>query len=309
MPSNVLFQYATKLVCGNSNGKILAPGVYFTAVNVHNPTYTTVDFRVKVAVALPGLQPGPISEFRHAKLGPDEALEIDCPDIFNREIFKFPEPVSRRFIKGFVVIESKVELDVVAVYTAAGREKFVETLHTERVPARQLRAGAEEVCVDFELPLTLGTQYGAPAGHHPGDIIFTSNGIPVSVHEFEFIRGDRFFNVATIALVPYPYGAGQSISPNNINLEFDFSGLGFTPTKVSFEFQNHGGHQNLSINGSEVFKGDLSSAPSPMGGVDISVSPTPAEPGTTGTVTLTGPVEKLRVGGQQFYIDNVCARE
>jgi hypothetical protein len=32
------------------------------------------------------------------------------------------------------------EIVVVAVYTAAGREEFVETLHTERVPARR-RAG------------------------------------------------------------------------------------------------------------------------------------------------------------------------
>lgn len=37
-------------------------------------------------------------------------------------------------LKGFVVIESPLELDVVAVYTAGGAQ--VETLHTERVPAR-----------------------------------------------------------------------------------------------------------------------------------------------------------------------------
>ena len=39
-------------------------------------------FAVKIAVALPGLKPGPVSKFYDAKLGPDEALEIDCPDIF-----------------------------------------------------------------------------------------------------------------------------------------------------------------------------------------------------------------------------------
>jgi hypothetical protein len=136
-----MFQYAAKLICGKSDGKILAPGVYFTAVNVHNPTYTTIGLRAKVAVALPGLKPGPVSEFYDARLGPDEALEIDCPDIFNPEIFKFREPRRRGFIKGFVVIESNIELDVVAVYTALGSEKSIETLHTERVPARRLVAG------------------------------------------------------------------------------------------------------------------------------------------------------------------------
>jgi hypothetical protein len=132
-----IFQYATKFVCGKSAGEVVAPGVYFTAVNVHNPTDTAVGLRVKVAVALPGLQPGPVSQFYDAKLEPDEALEIDCPDISNPEIFKFEKPIKAGFLKGFVVIESNVELDVVAVYTAAGREKLVETLHTERVPARQ----------------------------------------------------------------------------------------------------------------------------------------------------------------------------
>lgn len=40
--------------------------------------------------------------------------------------------------EGFVVIESGVELDVVAVYTAAGMDGEVRTLHTERVPPRAI---------------------------------------------------------------------------------------------------------------------------------------------------------------------------
>ena len=69
-------------MCGKSVGEIVAPGVYYTAINVHNPTNEEVRFRKKVAVALPGEQPGPVSEFSEAKLGPDQAFEIDCPDIF-----------------------------------------------------------------------------------------------------------------------------------------------------------------------------------------------------------------------------------
>jgi len=42
------------------------------------------------------------------------------------------------FLKGFVVIESGLELDVVAVYTAAPERGQVVALHTERVPARRL---------------------------------------------------------------------------------------------------------------------------------------------------------------------------
>jgi hypothetical protein len=129
-----IFQYAAKFVCGKSAGKVVAPGVYFTAVNIHNPTYTTIRFRVKIAVAEPGLKPGPVSKFHDAELGPDEALEIDCPDIS-----KLAE-TKTDFLKGFVVIESEVELDVVAVYTAAGKDGQVETLHTERVSPRRRKA-------------------------------------------------------------------------------------------------------------------------------------------------------------------------
>ncbi len=147
----VIFQYAAKFVCGTSKGQVVAPGQYFTAINVHNPTYAPVRLRAKLAVALPGLKPGPVSGFVKATLGPDEALEIDCPDIFNPKIFPHT-PAKAEFLKGFVVIESEVELAVVAVYTAAGSERQVESIHTERVPARSRKAGASEASVGFEPP-------------------------------------------------------------------------------------------------------------------------------------------------------------
>jgi hypothetical protein len=90
MPNQVRLQYAVKLICGKSDGKILAPGVYFTAVNVHNPTYTAVGFRVKVAAALPGLQPGPISEFRDAKLGQMRPWKLTARTFLTRKFLSFP---------------------------------------------------------------------------------------------------------------------------------------------------------------------------------------------------------------------------
>jgi hypothetical protein len=117
----------------------VAPGEYWTAINVHNPTSEGIEFRKKVAVALPGEQPGPISQFEDAKLGPDEALEIDRENIFKHAEFR------DEFLKGYVVIESKVRLDVVAVYTAAGNDNMVRTLHTERVCARGLEVGLPDL--------------------------------------------------------------------------------------------------------------------------------------------------------------------
>jgi CARDB protein len=143
------FQYAAKFVCGKPGADELAPGVYFTAINVHNPTEADVRLRKKIAIAGRREEPGPVSDFFDARLGPDQALEIDCPDIREHA------PVRDDFLKGFVVIESEVELDVVAVYTAAGGSGQVETIHTERVEPRRAQAGLPDL-IPFAEP---GTEF------------------------------------------------------------------------------------------------------------------------------------------------------
>src|SRR6266540_2555013 len=115
----IQFQYAAKVIVGRSAGEVAAPGEYWTAVNVHNPSSRLVRFPVKVAVALPE-HPGVVSPLRLMRLGPDEALEIDRDYII--------KVAGARFVKGFVVIETPVELDVVSVYTAAGNDQTVEPL-------------------------------------------------------------------------------------------------------------------------------------------------------------------------------------
>lgn len=140
---NIIFEYAAKFVCGKSDGTVVAPGEYWTAINVHNPTTVPISFRKKFAIALPHERPGPVSPFFDAKLGPDEALEIDREDIFGH-IFGNTE-YRADFLKGFVVIQSDIELDVVAVYTAAGEDGQVETFHTERVSPRRQQVGLPDL--------------------------------------------------------------------------------------------------------------------------------------------------------------------
>jgi hypothetical protein len=54
-----LLQYRVKFICGPSDGKTLALGNYFTAINLHNPIEDEfakpISFRMKFAPALPGL--------------------------------------------------------------------------------------------------------------------------------------------------------------------------------------------------------------------------------------------------------------
>jgi len=149
-------QYAAKLVTGipgKDNQGIVAPGTYFTAINVHNPsTCKTVTFRWKVAVARPAGQPfGVITRFQTITLRPDQAVEIDSPNVA-RALGLGPTV----FVKGYVVLESPCELDVVAVYTAGaptptGQAGNVAVFDTERVPARRIAA-----CHDLNQDLSTG---------------------------------------------------------------------------------------------------------------------------------------------------------
>ena len=131
------FQYAAKFVCGrvgaSPNLPPVAPGFYYTAINVHNPAAQEINkLRKKFAIALPGEKVGKISGFFTMDLKADEAMEIDCPDIL-----KHLDMPQGQFVKGFAVIQSARELDVVSVYTAANSPTGpITTMALERVPKR-----------------------------------------------------------------------------------------------------------------------------------------------------------------------------
>jgi hypothetical protein len=128
-----ILQYAAKFVCGEAEDESgLAEGRYFTAINVHNPLEKAVAFHKKIAFALPEEKSGPVSKFFDAKLGPDGAFQMDCKEIRRMSQAK------GGFFEGFVVIESEIELDVVAVYSAAGAVRRVETLELERLLPRRV---------------------------------------------------------------------------------------------------------------------------------------------------------------------------
>ena len=123
--------YAAKFVCGKSDEKIASPGQYFTMINVHNASPSRKAAYVKrFAIALPGEKPGPVTRFFLGVLGPDEAMTIDCENIYMHT-----QVPSGQFLEGFAVIYAFSELDVVSVYTAGHSE--VETVHTERAPLRR----------------------------------------------------------------------------------------------------------------------------------------------------------------------------
>ncbi len=201
-----IFQYAVKFMCGKS-AEVVAPGAYFTAINVHNPTNEAIHFRKKVAVALPGEQPGPVSGFSDSKLGPDQALEIDC-----RDIRRYAH-TEAEFLKGFVVIESDVALDVVAVYTAAGIEGQVVTIHTERVAPRRSVGLPDLVPVPDPRP-EFGFCKRVEQGPNKGKLVVTVKNqgnadAPPSMTKVIFARGGSF-DLPTPAI---PAGGSVDLPP------------------------------------------------------------------------------------------------
>jgi hypothetical protein len=134
-------QYSAKFLCGQTDeeeaehGKGMAAyGMYFTVVNLHNPSEIEVVAKMKVATTKPNGQPGDVSPFHSIQLGGDQALAVGCSEI--RDLAKAPPG----FLDGFLVVESDFSLDVVAVYTGS-QKGLVETFGIERIGERKMNSG------------------------------------------------------------------------------------------------------------------------------------------------------------------------
>lgn len=165
-------------------------------------------------------------------------------------------------------------------------------------------------CVYFNVP-ALGAVFGPPIP--PGTTVWVENGIPVSINRFLWTTGTWAYGQLTIELPPagYTLAAGKTGHTNNINTGYDFTGLGFAVTYVKFHALQLGGYDNLSINGSPIWVGPLPSHPPAIAGIGIASAWAPVPGGVQGSVALTGstanPIKKLLVGGQELWLDTVCA--
>ena len=126
------YQYAAKFICmadipGTSQQSAgLLPGLYQTAVNIHNPGKSTARIRMKLASGA-GITP-----WKGAGLKYDEVTQVNCAQVQD-----FGVAFTHGF-EGFLVIESTVSLDVVAVYTAAAVRGQVSSIDVEAVRERKI---------------------------------------------------------------------------------------------------------------------------------------------------------------------------
>jgi hypothetical protein len=170
---------------------------------------------------------------------------------------------------------------------------------------------ADHVCIDFGPPLNPGMVAGTPAGNGPDSVLFSRQGIAVSMHPFRLIGGGTVFNYGRIVGTNPPprlglaqIGEGSTAWLDNLLLGFDFRRIGFTPRQVTFEFADLGGFENFSVNRSTpVFVGELTAAPCAPG-ITCTFE---VDPDGRGTATLVGPVTEVKIGGQELFLDTVCA--
>ena len=125
------YQYAVKVICtadipGTSQtSSSVLPGVYQTAVNIHNPSIEKTRYRVKLVVAEPSI-------FFNDSLEPNHGTRWDC-DRIRHAFGPFIHGV-----EGFLVIESNNSLDVTAVYTAGKIGGQVVSIDVEQIRERLL---------------------------------------------------------------------------------------------------------------------------------------------------------------------------
>lgn len=136
----VWYQYAAQFTCGqNFDGSDRAvPATYATAINVHNPHRTEVIIRKHVALTYPPevQTPGEVSTPIQENIDRLAALQVDCGEILSGE-FEFVEPPGTDYVQGFLVIESRMPLDVSATYTATGEDAEV-SVDAETIAERRM---------------------------------------------------------------------------------------------------------------------------------------------------------------------------
>lgn len=143
-------EYAARFLCGTNGPPAttvtasIPPGNYFTTISVHNPgPRQRISQKVTLSVPAPVTLTPPASGnmtdiLTNVSLDYDGAIEFDCQWILRRLAAAGISP--RRPTSGFLVLQSRGELDVVAVYMAAqAAGRPVVNMQTERVPVRRVQ--------------------------------------------------------------------------------------------------------------------------------------------------------------------------
>ena len=143
-----------------------------------------------------------------------------------------------------------------------------------------------------------------------GSLLFAEDGIRVRSARIQYGGGKWGYDAGSVAAAPTTpcaFGSGLVFQPENFGLTFDLTGLGYDVAAVSVRWLDRGGIENLRVNGSDTYIGNLASAPSDIApGVSCRVSSGDCGFDERGGITLVGPVRRFTLAGQELSIDNIC---
>lgn len=163
-------------------------------------------------------------------------------------------------------------------------------------------AAPPAVCLEFNVP-PLGAIFGVPSGTPPGTLVFVENGISVTTRRFYDAALTPYYNWARVEPGVGWLGPDPSGRENNISLQFGFGGLTFVPSRVDIDYHDMGGFENLTFNGTPLRIGQLET----LGGGPVAIAWWWAGVNKEGRVSVAGPVNNVTIGGQELWIDSVCA--
>ncbi|MBL1137790.1 MAG: hypothetical protein HND46_20960 [Chloroflexi bacterium] len=149
-------------------------------------------------------------------------------------------------------------------------------------------------CVNFE-SLALGSHFVV------GDT-FDEAGVKMTVVDFYWSSGVASGGFAEIGASGAAGGSGQELIVNNVSIAFDFGG---PVSFVSLRFGEYGGNVNIEINGDFRNEDDFAKIHNQViGGVTVLVGN--GFGNDSGMIVLVGTVNTFSIGGQEFFIDEVC---
>lgn len=165
--------------------------------------------------------------------------------------------------------------------------------------------GACDRVLDME-SLSAGQAWNA-GNSAPGDEAFVEAGVPVLLEEFNGNAGNVFGTVAVGGGIP-GFEDGKVLHLDDAGVVFDLTGL--DAVELSLDFRAGLGFENLEVNGGTLYILDITQFPANVApGVTLTRSAAPdGFSSSIGKLVLTGPLQTVRLSGDDLLLDNVCIR-
>jgi hypothetical protein len=145
-----------------------------------------------------------------------------------------------------------------------------------------------------------------------GNIIHEENGVIVRAASVSWVNEPPFLGAILVTKNPgctdFALADGPYFQLDVAAIELDFTEFESLPNTVRFDYSYCPGTDfiNLKVNDNEIFRGFFADAPTTLAdGTEITISQQPTSP-ESGTITITGAIEQLVVGGVPMSIDNIC---